>query len=110
MRSSADDLEAWLDGRMPSALRPPIPGAVVVVVKDGQILTERGYGYADVKTRQPVDPQRTLFRPGSVSKTFTWTAVMQLVEAGKLGLDTDVNTYLDFKVPPYHGAPITIRS
>ena len=44
-------------------------------------------------------PTCTLFRPGSVSKLFTWTAVMQLVEQGKLDLDKDVNTYLDFKIP-----------
>ncbi len=51
----------------------------------------------------------TLFRPGSISKLFTWTAVMQLVEQGKLDLDRDVNTYLDFKVPEAFGKPITLR-
>ncbi len=107
---SADDLEAWLDGLMPTALHTAqTPGAVVVVVKDGQVLLEKGYGFADYKKQTPVDPKSTLFRPGSVSKLFTWTAVMQLVEAGKLNLDADVNTYLDFKIPPYHGAPVTIR-
>ena len=69
------------------------------MVKDGKVLTERGYGYADVEKRLPVDPQLTLFRPGSVSKLFTWTAVMQQVEQGKIDLDADVNQYLDFKVP-----------
>jgi CubicO group peptidase (beta-lactamase class C family) len=104
------DLDTWLDGFMPYALSSGgIAGAVVVVVKDGQVMTERGFGYADVKTLRPVDPQRTLFRPGSVSKTFTWTAVMQQVEAGKLDLDKDVNTYLDFTIPPYQGQPITLR-
>ncbi len=76
-----------------------LAGAVVTVVKDGQILTERGFGYADVATKKPVDPKLTLFRPGSVSKLVTWTAVMQLVEQGKIDLDTDINEYLDFKVP-----------
>ena len=96
-----EDLEAWLDGLMPYALeRGNVAGAVVVVVKDGQILLEKGYGYADVDTKEPVDPETTLFRPGSVSKLFTWTAVMQLVEQGKLDLDGDVNQYLDFKIPP----------
>ena len=86
------DVDSWLDGFMPYALSSGgIAGAVVVVVKDGQVVTERGFGYADVKAGKPVDPQKTLFRPGSVSKTFTWTAVMQQVEAGKLDLDTDVN-------------------
>ena len=95
------DVEAWLDGFMPYALqRGDIAGAVVVVVKDGQILAEKGYGYADVAKHVPVDPEHTLFRPGSVSKLFTWTAVMQQVERGKLDLDADVNQYLDFKIPP----------
>ncbi|HKR53616.1 MAG TPA: serine hydrolase domain-containing protein, partial [Chthoniobacterales bacterium] len=100
------DVEAWLDGFLPYALqRGDIAGAVVVVVKDGAVLIQKGYGYSDVGGRKPVDPERTLFRPGSVSKLFTWTAVMQLVEQGKLDLDTDINTYLDFKIPPRQGAP-----
>ena len=106
----AADVNAWLDGFMPQALAVGnIAGAVVVVVKDGQVLTQRGFGVSDVATRAPVDPARTLFRTGSTSKLYTWTAVMQLVEAGKLGLDTDVNTYLDFKIPPAFGKPITLR-
>ncbi len=74
--------------------RGDIAGAVVVVVKDGNILLQKGYGFAAVAARKPVDPERTLFRAGSVSKLFTWTAVMQQVERGKLDLDADVNTYL----------------
>src|SRR3569833_1236735 len=70
----------------------------------------RGFGYSDVKAAKPVDLVLTLFRPGSVSKLFTWTAVMQLVQAGKLNLDTDVNQYLDFKIPPKDGKPITLRN
>lgn len=104
------DLDVWLDGYMPYALRTgDIAGAVVVVVKDGQILTQRGYGWSDVAKRKPVDPERTLFRPGSVAKLFTWTAVMQLVEQGKVDLDEDVNTYLDFRIPPFDGKPVTLR-
>jgi len=104
------DVDVWLDGYLPYALRTAdIPGAVVTVVKDGQLLTARGYGYADVEKKTPVDPERTLFRPGSVTKLVTWTAVMQLVEQGKLDLDKDVNTYLDFKIPDYDGKPITLR-
>jgi CubicO group peptidase (beta-lactamase class C family) len=105
------DVEAWLDGFMPYALETAdIAGAVVVVVKDGEVLVQKGYGYADVKARKPVDPELTLFRPGSVSKLFTWTAVMQLVEQGKLDLDADVNTYLDFEIPAREGKPITLRN
>src|SRR5579859_6745711 len=108
---TAGDLDAWLDGYMPYALATgDIAGAVVVVVKDGQIVTERGYGFSDVEKRKPVDPKLTLFRPGSVSKLFTWTAVMQMVEQGKIDLDADVNTYLDFKIPALDGKPITMRN
>ncbi|MBY8826184.1 serine hydrolase domain-containing protein [Sphingomonas colocasiae] len=104
------DVDAWLDGFMPYALqRGDIAGAVVLVVKDGQVLTQKGYGYADLKSKRKVDPETTLFRPGSMSKLFTWTSIMQLVEQGKLDLDADVNTYLDFKIPPYDGKPITLR-
>ncbi|HEY2465963.1 MAG TPA: serine hydrolase domain-containing protein [Steroidobacteraceae bacterium] len=107
---TADDLNAWLDGYMPYALHTgDIAGAVVAVVKDGQIVTERGFGYSDVEKRAPVDPKLTLFRPGSVSKLFTWTAVMQQVEQGKIDLDGDVNQYLDFKIPARDGKPVTMR-
>ena len=104
------DAEAWLDGFLPYALAAgDIAGAVVVVVKDGQTLLQKGYGHADLATRAPVDPAATLFRPGSVSKLFTWTAVMQLVEQGKLDLDADVNQYIDFQIPARDGKPVTLR-
>jgi CubicO group peptidase (beta-lactamase class C family) len=105
------DVESWLDGLIPYSIdRGDIAGGVVVVVKDGQILAEKGYGYADVAKKTPVDPEQTLFRPGSISKLFTATAVMQLVEQGKLNLDSDVNQYLDFKIPARDGQPITLRN
>ena len=106
------DLEAWLDGFIPYAInKGDVAGAIVVVVKDGQVLLQKGYGYADVEKKTPVDADRTLFRPGSVSKLFTWTAVMQQVERGKLDLDADVNQYLDFKIPPGpDGEPLRLRN
>jgi CubicO group peptidase (beta-lactamase class C family) len=107
---TGEDVTAWLDGYMPYALHSgDIAGAVVTVVRDGQVIAARGYGYADVAKRRPVDPNLTLFRPGSVSKLVTWTAVMQQVEAGRLDLDADVNRYLDFSIPAYRGQPITLR-
>lgn len=107
----ARDVDAWLDGFMRYALpTADIAGAVVVVVKDGQVLTQRGFGVSDVATQAPVDPALTLFRIGSVSKLFTWTTVMQQVEAGKLNLDEDINRYLDFQIPPREGKPITLRN
>ena len=105
------DLEVWMDGFMPYAIENgDIAGAVVAVVKDGEVIFEKGYGYADVEARKPVDPKSTMFRPGSVSKLFTWTAVMQLVEQGKLDLDRNVNDYLDFKIPDRADGPITLRN
>src|SRR5882757_2680921 len=105
------DLETWLDGFLPYALETgDIAGGVVAVVKDGELLFTKGYGYSDVAAHTPVDPDRTLFRPGSVSKLFTWTAVMQMVEQGKLDLDRDINTYLDFHIPDRPDGPITLRS
>src|ERR1700733_8116552 len=95
------DLEPWLDGFMPYAIeRGDVAGGVVSVVKNGEVIFAKGYGLADVEKHQPVDAERTMFRPGSVSKLFTWTAVMQLVEQGKLDLDHDVNENRDFKIPP----------
>jgi len=106
-----DDVETWLDGFMATRLeRSDVAGAVVVVVKDGSVLLQKGYGYADIAHRRPVDPDTTLFRPGSVSKLMTWTAVMQQVELGRIDLDRDVNAYLDFKIPPFHGRPVTMRN
>ena len=100
------DLTTFFDGMVPYALkRGDVAGGVISVVKDGKLLFARGYGYADLKTRKAPSPETTLFRPGSTSKLFTWTAVMQQVEQGKLDLDKDVNEYLDFTIPPRDGKP-----
>jgi CubicO group peptidase (beta-lactamase class C family) len=105
------DVHAFLDGFVPMQLeRENIAGAVVLVVKDGAILFAKGYGYSDVEKKTPVTVDATLFRPGSISKLFAWTAVMQLVEQGKLDLDRDINDYLDFKIPAKFGKPITLRN
>jgi CubicO group peptidase (beta-lactamase class C family) len=105
------DVGAFLDGLVPQQLeREDIAGAVVVIVKNGSILFSKGYGFADVKKRIPVSPDGTLFRPGSISKIFTWTAIMQLVERGKIKLDSDVNDYLDFQIPHTFGRSVTVRN
>ena len=105
------DVETFLDGIVPMQLgRNDIAGATVAVVKDGKLLFARGYGYADVKDKKRVSPEATLFRPGSISKLFTWTAIMQLYEQGKLDLDKDINEYLDFKIPEAFGKPITLKN
>lgn len=104
------DVEAFVDGVLPLQLQQEdIAGAVVVIVKEGAVVFAKGYGYSDVKKKTPVSPDTTLFRPGSVSKLFGWTAVMQLKEKGKLDLDRDVNEYLDFKIPATQSKPITLR-
>lgn len=105
----ADDLHAFLDGLLPYAMKTgDIAGAVVAVVKDGKVIFQQGYGFADVEKRTPMDPEKTLVRPGSTSKLFTWTAVMQLVQQGRIDLHRNVDDYLDFKVSPASGPPITM--
>ena len=105
-------LGAFLDGGFQQFIDElHVRSAVVAVIKNGRVLYARGYGYDDVAKRKPIDPATSLFRIGSTSKLFTWTAVMQLVQQGKLDLDADVNTYLkDFKIPPAFGKPITLRN
>ena len=95
------ELEAFMDGSIEAQLEAyHIAGATVAVVKDGAIFFAKGYGYADLKKRKRVQAAETLFRIASISKLFVWTAVMQLVEQGKLDLNTDINTYLThFKIP-----------
>lgn len=103
------EVEAFMDGLMTAWMRDKhVAGVTVSVVRDGQMLLAKGYGFADVAKRTPVDPERTLFRIGSVSKLFTWTGVMQLHERGVLDLDKDVNDYVDFRIPDAFGEPITL--
>ena len=105
------DLEAFFDGIIPLQLeRSDVAGATVLVMKDGQVLLEKGYGYSDVTKKKAVDPETTIFRLASISKLFTWIAVMQLAEQGKLNIDADVNQYLDFQIAPAFGKPITLRN
>lgn len=107
---SLEDVGAFLDGFIPLQIEQAnIAGAVVAIVKDDALLFAKGYGYADVAKKTQISPETTLFRLGSISKLFVWTAVMQQVEQGKLDLDLDVNDYLDFKIPPAFGKPITLR-
>lgn len=104
------EMEAFLDDLFAKDMEEyHIAGAAVAVVEDGQLFFAKGYGYADLENRIPVDPEQTRFRLGSLTKLFTWTAVMQLVEQGKLDLDADVNAYLDFRIPDTYPQPITLR-
>jgi CubicO group peptidase (beta-lactamase class C family) len=103
--------EGFIDGILAAQRQSHhFAGAVVTVVEGGQVAFEKGYGFADFAERKPVDPQRTLFRVGSNSKMFLWTAVMQLVEQGKLDLRADVNQYLrDIRIPPTFAQPIALE-
>ena len=104
------DLEAFFDGVVPLQLeRSDIAGATVLVQQGDTVLLSKGYGFADWKKQQPVDPAKTIFRLASISKLFTWTSVMQLAEAGRLDIDADVNRYLDFQIRPKFDKPITLR-
>ncbi|MGH9741241.1 MAG: serine hydrolase domain-containing protein, partial [Candidatus Acidiferrum sp.] len=105
------DLETFFDGLIPLQMeRSDVAGAAVLVMKDGQELLKKGYGYSDLAKKAPVDPDTTMFRLASISKLFTWVSVMQLSERGKLDIDADINNYLDFKIAPAFGKPITLRN
>jgi CubicO group peptidase (beta-lactamase class C family) len=111
---SLDDpaqLEAFVDGVVkPLMKNNNSPSGTVAIMRNGQLVFARGYGFQDVEQQVPVDPFRTLFRPGSTSKLFTWVSVMQQVEQGRLDLDTDVNEYLEsFKIKDTFEQPITLR-
>jgi CubicO group peptidase (beta-lactamase class C family) len=104
-----EDLEAFFDGIIPLQLeRSDVAGATVLVMRGSETLLRKGYGFRDIKAKQAVDPESTIFRLASISKLFTWTAAMQLVEQGKLDLDADISPYLDFAI---RGAgKITLRN
>ena len=109
--TDASELETFLDRLMGDAMRQwHVPGAVILVVRDDAILFSKGYGYADQERQTPVTPDATVFHVHSLSKLFTATAVMQLVEQGRIELDEDVNTYLTrLRIRNPYPQPITIR-
>lgn len=105
-------LKGYVDGLMSGLMTAgEFPGAVVLIIQDGKITLKAGYGFADVRARLPVDPDRTRFRVASISKLVTATAVMQLAEQGKVDLNADVNTYLtQFKIAPNYPEPVTLAN
>ncbi|WP_081393213.1 serine hydrolase domain-containing protein [Paenibacillus odorifer] len=106
-----ESLTTFVDGIMEKDMnRLQIPGAVISIVKDDKIILAKGYGSSNLEAAAPVDPTTSMFRIASTTKLFTWTAVMQLVEQGKIDLDTDINTYLkSVKIPATYPEPITMR-
>jgi len=104
------DAVSFLDKKMNEYLEEgKFCGATLSIVKDGQIIFSSGYGYADLSGNKLVDPEKTLFRIGSISKIFTATAIMQLVEQEKLDLHRDVREYIDYIIPSPYDKPITLH-
>lgn len=91
-------------------IKDQMAGAVIVVTKGDQILLKKGYGYANVEEKLPVDPDQTVFRIASISKVITSTAVMQLVDQGKLDLNKELNNYLgDVQISNQTKVPLTMK-
>lgn len=108
---TAANVEAFFDQMITEQMDEfHIVGATVSVVKGDELLFAKGYGYADRENQIRVDAEKTLFYPGSTGKLLTWTALMQLVEQGKVDLYADVNDYLDFQIPARFPEPITIEN
>ncbi|HSK92817.1 MAG TPA: serine hydrolase domain-containing protein [Candidatus Angelobacter sp.] len=108
--TTSASLEAFIDELMADHVdRFALAGVTVSVVRDGEVLVAKGYGHADMAADVAVDAEMTPFPIGSVAKLFTWTAVMQLVEAGELDLDGEVNDYLTgFQIPDTFDEPIRV--
>lgn len=105
-------VRSYVDGLMSGLINAgEFPGIAVAVIQNGEVTFKGGYGYADVRGRVAVDPDRTRFRVASISKLITATAVMQVAEQGKVDLNADVNTYLGgFKIPPTYPEPVTLAN
>jgi CubicO group peptidase (beta-lactamase class C family) len=102
------ELEAFVDNFFNEEMsKTHVPGAVISVVKDGKLFFAKGYGYANLEKKIPVEADKTLFRVASLSKLFTATAAMQLYERGQLDLDADVNKYLDFELENPYSETVT---
>lgn len=106
-----DDVERYVDGIIEAQREAyHAVGASVAVVKDGKVILAKGYGLSDRETGRTVSGAESMFRAASITKTFTATAIMQLIEQGKIDLDRDVNAYLDFALPDFKGKPVTVRN
>lgn len=87
-----------------------IAGAAISIVHDGRLVYRAGFGRREVFHEIPVDPDRTIWRIGSITKVLTGVAVMQLVDRGLLDLEAPVNDYLtEFEVPDTYDEPVRVR-
>lgn len=91
---TSDQIDKELDTIFNSYIGKTVQGAAIAIAKDGKIVYEKGYGYADRENNILVDPATTVFEYGSVTKLFTWVSAMQLAEEGKLDLEKDIRSYL----------------
>ncbi|OZI12097.1 hypothetical protein CEW92_08550 [Bacillaceae bacterium SAS-127] len=89
-----ESVEDKVDRTMKKYIGKDIPGAAIAIVQDGKVVLLKGYGQSDLEKGTAVDAKETVFEAASVSKVFTWSAVMQLVEEGKIDLEEDIRTYL----------------
>ncbi|MDR3254683.1 MAG: beta-lactamase family protein [Synergistaceae bacterium] len=105
------EFASFIDGFFAGVQRDwQIPGMAFVAVGDGEVMYLKGYGFADVESKRPAEPGKTLFRVGAISTAATATALLQLVEKGRLALDEDVNVYLrKWRLPSTFEAPVTLR-
>ena len=108
---SFDMLEEEIDTYVSDYIGQSTPGASIIVIQDGNIIFSKGYGYANIEKEVIVDPKKTVFEYGSISKLFVWTSAMQLVEKGQLDLHADIKTYLpeDFSSKLTYEKPITMH-
>ncbi len=111
---NAEQLRVFFEAEVPRLMQERnLAGLTIAAGLGGEVSYTGGFGYANIADEIPVDPERTLFRAGSVSKLFVWRSVMRLVEAGELDLDEDVNVYLarggEFRIPDTFPEPITLR-
>ncbi len=107
--SDPASIEPFLDGYVAAATADLYPPGVMVAVATRDKVFVKAYGAADMATGAPATTQ-TLFRIGSVSKTFVWVAVTMLADEGKLKLDADVNDYLKtVHVRQKFGRPVTLN-
>jgi len=106
-------LEAFIDGIVETFMSEDrIAGVTLSIVKDDETVFAKGYGIAGTDPERAVDPEQTLFRIGSISKTFTWTALMQLAERNEIRLDDPINAYLPQALKIEHGRderPVLVR-
>jgi len=93
--SDENALQAFVDRIVTNRMQQAhVPGAVVTIVKDDKVIFNKGYGFANLELHTPVDPDKTLFRIGSVSKVFNAMTVMRLVDEGRIDVNEDVRPRL----------------